>query len=446
MRKMTAKNFWYRYLRLVMNGADEALFENPCIAFTKKAKMGKYDKITDEEYDSLLQDQEQLSNIWQNAFQKTAGEILLSALSMTKISDHQLANIVEQLAICSTYSIYEEFWPKAKNIPGNQTGQEPASSPRNCPTAETDSEADPSDWSPHSIYDYLCQRIHGQEDAKKAASMIVYNHVEGRRSNTVFCGPSGCGKSEIWRHLSKDFPRLIRIVDASRLCADGWKGSIHLRDIFENISAEDLTQRGLIVVLDEADKICCERAIGSGGTDYNALVQNSLLKMMDGDLIEFGSEDSSKKAFQVDCSHVSVVLLGAFEHLLRDKSQRKGGIGFGADTHTTYSCADTDISYDDLIEAGMRREIAGRIQRIVSLRPLSVADYKTILMGPILDDLQSGGKYKIEIDSQSADLLAKQASNTGLGARWMRSQLMNAVDDLMFNDPLTDVYTVKVRE
>lgn len=53
--------------------------------------------------------------------------------------------------------------------------------------------------SPRLFYNVLNQRIYGQEDAKKATSMIMYNHLEGRRSTAVFCGPSGCGKTEIWR-------------------------------------------------------------------------------------------------------------------------------------------------------------------------------------------------------------------------------------------------------
>lgn len=97
---------------------------------------------------------------------------------------------------------------------------------------------------------------------------------------------------------------------------------------------------GLIVVLDEADKICCETAIGSTGTDYNAIIQNSLLKMLDG--------------------------------------------------------------------------------------------------------LQVGGKYRVTIDDGAADLLSRQAASSGLGVRWMRSQVMNAVDDMIFENPTEKLYTVRI--
>lgn len=273
--------------------------------------------------------------------------------------------------------------------------------------------------------------------------MIVYNHVEGRRSNTIFCGPSGCGKSEIWRCMAKTFPSLIRMIDASRMTADGWKGSVHVRDIFEGVPAETL-KNDLIVVLDEADKVCCETAVGSGGTNYNALTQNSLLKMLDGDVIEFGKEDG-RKEFSVDCSKVSVVLLGAFEKLMQRKSgKNSGGIGFGATPRVECDYSNTEITYADLIDAGMRREIAGRINRIVPLQPLDIADYEAILTSSVLKDMQSSINRKIDIDEGSVNYLAEQTTSTGLGVRWMRSQVMNALDDLMFNDLAAGMYTVKL--
>lgn len=412
--------------------------ENPAYGFTISSKAGDYDKTSDEEYEKLIRDHDELNAIWSNGQRRTAGDILLDALCLTFIDSTRMDSIVDTLAESSAHSDYlldpecHEHGPSLEEIHRARR------------MSGVDDTPIPDDWSPKAIYDYICQRIRGQDEAKRTAAMTVYNHVEGRRSNAVFCGPSGCGKSEIWRHLAKDYPRIIRIFDASRLSAEGWKGSLHLRDIFEGVPAADLKRRGLIVVLDEADKICCETAIGAGGTNHNALVQGNLLKMLDGDVIEFGAEDGGRKAFAVDCSRVSVVLLGAFETLLQNKSRNSGSIGFGATPHTECDYSNTDMSYDDLIDAGMRREIAGRINRIVSLRPLSVPDYKAILIGPVLDDLQAAGKCRIELDEQFAEDLAARAASTGLGVRWMKSQVANALDDLMFDDPAADVYTISI--
>ncbi len=436
MRKETARYFWRRYLRLVCDGSASLQVDNPANHFVVGVKAGEYDEFPDEEYNELMEDYEQFYGIWKRKRQCAAGDVLLNALQMTKLNRRCCDGIADLLAECSAGSDYSSESEKEDR---DALLRELSNA---CDWPEEEEE-ESEDHSPRAVYEYLCQRIHGQEAAKRAAAMILYNHMEGRRSTAVFCGPSGCGKSEIWRCLSKRYPKLIRFLDASRMSADGWKGSVHLRDAFDGVSETEIRKQGLIVVLDEADKACCETVMGNGGTNYSTLLQNSLLKMMDGDEITFGKEDG-KPAISVDCSRVSVVLLGAFENLLRNKNDQTGGIGFGASARIEHDYSNTDISYDDLIMAGMRREVAGRINRIVSLRPLSVSDYRAILTGPVLDDLQAGGKYRVVIDDDSADRLSQQAAATGLGVRWMRSQVMNAMDDLMFSDPAAELYTVRI--
>lgn len=425
MRKESAYKFWRRYLKLVCNGEASLYVENPVCGFMVRFKAGEYDNIPDAEYDELVQEYDEYNAIWSAKQLQTTGEILLNALRMTTIDSPRMDSIVEVLAESSEQSNYL-----------------PAPEHHDCdPSRREMHAAGLDDWSPRAIYDYISRRVHGQDGAKKAAAMVVYNHIEGQRSTAVFCGPSGCGKSEIWRHLARELPQIIRIADASRLVAEGWKGSFHLRDIFDGVPVEDL-KRGLIVILDEADKICCETAVGAGGTNYNALTQNSLLKMLDGDVIEFGHNEGGRKPLSVDCSRVSVVMLGAFEQLMEGKSHASGGIGFGSVVRKECGYGNSEITYDDLIAAGMRREIAGRINRIVPLQPLSTDDYREILMGPVLDDLQGTMQYGIKIDCQYADSLAEQAAMTGLGVRWMKSQIMNALDDLMFDDPAAGEYTI----
>lgn len=428
MQKETAQKFWRRFLTLANRGEDVSVV-NPARDFTVSVRAGEYDHMPTEQYDTVLSDYEQLSSIWHDRPKAAAGDILLDALRMTTINDERLEELSKILADCSAETMYA---PEIEPDPlPHDIGERAMKSP------------EISRLTPKDIYTHLCQRVRGQDEAKKAAATVMYNHLNGRRTNALFCGPSGCGKTEIWRCLAREYPDLIRIVDASRLSADGWKGSLHLRDIFDGIPASDLNAAGLIIVLDEADKICCEAAVGAGGTNYNALVQNSLLKMLDGDVIEFGQEDNSRKAFSVDCSHVSVVLLGAFERLLENKGRNSGGIGFGSPVRKECDYSNTIITHDDLIDAGTRREIAGRINRIVSLRSLSVEDYRAILMGPVLEDLQNSRKCRIQIDPQYVDSLARQAMAKGLGVRWMKSQVISALDDLMFDDPGAAEYTIE---
>ena len=63
--------------------------------------------------------------------------------------------------------------------------------------------------SPARIYEYLDSKVYGQKDAKRAAAMLLWNHVNGRRQNVLFAGPTGCGKTEIFRQLAKLYPNIV---------------------------------------------------------------------------------------------------------------------------------------------------------------------------------------------------------------------------------------------
>ena len=366
MRNKMARDFCVECINQVLSDGTNSYIENPAIKFTEMAKNGDFDPLSEEEYTALLSEVEILAKLFNNRPRRAAGSILLDVLTNAprvsyKLKD-DLADLFGRLLagpgdeeipplspetiqaiedyVCEqTEEMLEDLEKRFDHI-GEEMLRESLRMPP-----------------PKKIRDNITKKVIGQPEAVKAAAMIVYNHLSGRRTNAVFAGPSGCGKSEIWRTLSKEYPGLVRMIDFSRFAADGWRGSLHLRDIFNGVGSDDIRRRGLIVVLDEADKRLCEPAIGSGGTDYNVLLQNDLLKMMDGDVIEFGAEDR-QPALSVDCSKVSVVMLGAFERLLAGKAKDAKRIGF-----STAPKADAgghkDISYHDLIHAGMRLEIAG---------------------------------------------------------------------------------------
>lgn len=166
--------------------------------------------------------------------------------------------------------------------------------------------------------------------------------------------------------------------------------------------------------------------------------------MLDGDVIEFGEEDK-KRVLSVDCSKVSVVLLGAFETLLAGKTGSSKHVGFGSAPEADAG-SHGNISYDDLIHAGMRREVAGRINKIVALDPLTIDDYKSILKGPVLSGIQESLGCRVHIDGTAVTILAERAAATGLGVRWMRSALQNAIDDAMFDAPEAKEWSVTMRD
>lgn len=453
MRQKMARDFCIDCINQVLSDGTNSYIENPAIKFTEMAKNGDFDPLSEEEYTALLGEVEMLANLFNNRPRRAAGSILLDVLANAprvsyKIKD-DLADLFGRLLA----------GPGDEEMPPLSPDTIQAMEDYVCEQSEEmlDDLEERFDYigeemlreslrtpPPKKIRDRISRQVVGQPEAVKTAAMIIYNHLTGRRTNAVFAGPSGCGKSEIWRTLSKEYPDLVRMVDFSRFTAEGWRGSLHLRDIFNGVDAAMVKHLGLIVVLDEADKILCEQAIGGGGTNYNALIQNNLLKMMDGDVIEFGAEDK-QPALSVDCSRVSVIMLGAFERLLAGKAQDAKHIGFG-----TAPKADAgghkDISYNDLIHAGMRLEIAGRVNKIIALEQLSVNDYKSILRGPALSGLQESTGCKISIDSAAADALAEQAIESGLGVRWMRSAILNAIDDAMFDAPEAKAWSVTLED
>ena len=453
MRNKMARDFCVECINQVLSDGTNSYIENPAIKFTEMAKNGDFDPLSEEEYTALLSEVEILAKLFNNRPRRAAGSILLDVLTNAprvsyKLKD-DLADLFGRLLagpgdeeipplspetiqaiedyVCEqTEEMLDDLEERFDHI-GEEMLRESLRTPP-----------------PKKIRDSITKKVIGQPEAVKAAAMIVYNHLSGRRTNAVFAGPSSCGKSEIWRTLSKEYPDLVRMVDFSRFSAEGWSGSLHLRDIFDCTDAAMVKHLGLIVVLDEADKILCEHAIGGGGTDHNALLQNDLLKMMDGDVIEFG-EDNKKAALSVDCSKVSVVMLGAFERLLAGKAQDAKHIGFSTASKTDAG-GHKDISYNDLIHAGMRLEIAGRVNKIIALEQLSVDGYKAILRGPALSGLEEATGCKISIDSAAGDALAEQAIESGLGVRWMRSAILNAIDDAMFDDPEAKAWSVTLKD
>ena len=217
------------------------------------------------------------------------------------------------------------------------------------------------DWSPKKIEEWIHTSggIIGQDEAVKAAAMIVYNHYEGRPSVSLFVGPTGSGKTEIWRVLQREYgSQNIVIVDASTLTAEGWKGNNKLSTVFLTMNS-DARRNRVILVLDEADKII-EPVYGSSGTNYSEIIQSQLLRLCDHDMLFFGCGDGSGsgKPLSVDCSNVSVVLLGAFSKLYEQKAMSQKRIGFACGQAGHASEALPEITTEDLIAYGMRAELA----------------------------------------------------------------------------------------
>ena len=297
---------------------------------------------------------------------------------------------------------------------------------------------DTPDMAPKELENYIHDHgIIGQDAAVKTAALILYRHFTMRNASvSLFCGPTGCGKTQIWRVLANEFHQ-IHIFDSSNLSNEGWRGSNKISYHFRSIRPE--YREHSILVFDEFDKLLEPKS--SNNTNYTEMIQNDLLKLFDHDILYFGPENANDQPLTVDCKNVSIVLLGAFENLLKAKSTHKTAAGFGAQSRPkdlTY--ADVRISTDDLLNfTEIRPEIAGRIDRVVSMNPLQATDYYRILLRYI-DDLSKRTGTNFTIDPNTLQAIAEKAINKPLGARWAIHQANHIIDKMIYENPFENNY------
>ena len=210
----------------------------------------------------------------------------------------------------------------------------------------------------------------------------------------------------------------------------------HMKDIFLEEPTEKVKK--LLVVIDEADKLF-EPMVGSGGTDFSRAIQNEFLKVMDGEEVTFIPEEPGKNPVSIDCSNISFVFCGSFETLRENRCSANSGIGFGQNRKSDPK-EDRNLTEEDLIEYGnVRREIAGRIQQIVVLDDLDATDFEQIMKSPKrmspIRQIEEQYEVAMELDDRTRQSLARRAADSGLGCRYIRSQIQGMLDEKIFDEP-----------
>ncbi|MGY3662297.1 MAG: AAA family ATPase [Roseburia sp. 1XD42-69] len=427
-----AKQFWNVYLGMAGKDGAHVNMSNPVDDFKERAHAGEFDNLTDDQYYRKEADAEEVASFWDYKPSEMAGIILLNALAKTDISDVEIDDIA---GILADASVRTDYYTEERECDEGIINEDLDFSPVDGPTPFDDG----AGWTPRSIYNYLNQHIYGQDAAKRAVSMLMYHHLRGNSRNIVMAGATGCGKTEIWRTLSKMY-NCIRIINGPQLSCDGWKGSLKISDIF-TCETKKLAEH-LVLVIDESDKMM-EPKVASGGTDYAKMIQNELLKVMDGDTLTFTDEKNRDTKTTINCSGVSVVLCGSFERMLQAKSESSESIGFGRREKKESVVA--ECTEEDLIQYGnVRREIAGRISQIVTLDTLDGDDFEKILeseMSPI-QKMEEAHNVSLSIDKESRRKLASDAAKSGLGCRYIRSKLQFMLDAQMFDEPEKDTYSL----